>query len=196
MAHQHVLQPWDEKALAALDAGQIDSALDALVQGYQQIVLAYCIATMGDAAIGEEVALDVFGSIWQALPGFRRESSFRTWIFAIARNTCIKRMGIRGRLRRIFVYGIDKTFVKAQPDLSGSPEEVMMKQQQGERLQHALEKLTRKDRDLITMVYFEGLSLEAIAKRRSQGRETVRQALLKAQQKLKQILDRYDHGIP
>jgi hypothetical protein len=39
------------------------------------------------------------------------------------------------------------------------------------------------------MLYFEGLSLEAIAKRRSQGRETVRQELLKVQQKLKQIID-------
>jgi RNA polymerase sigma-70 factor (ECF subfamily) len=189
MAHQHVLQPWDEKALAALNAGQIDNALDALVQGYKQIVLAYCIATMGDYALGEEVALDVFGAIWQALPGFKRESSFRTWILAIARNTCIKRMGIRGRLRRIFVYGIGKTLVEAQLDPADSPEEVMIKQQQGERLLHALEKLTRKDRDLITMLYFEGLSLEAIAKRRSQGRETVRQELLKVQQKLKQIID-------
>jgi RNA polymerase sigma-70 factor (ECF subfamily) len=189
MANQNVIQPWDEKALAALNAGQIESALDALVRGYQQIVLAYCIAMMRDYAIGEEVALDVFEAILEALPGFRRESSFRTWILAIARNTCMKRIGIIGRLRRMFVYGIDKTLMEAQPDPSDSPEEVMIKQQQSERLLHALEKLTRKDRDLILMLYFEGLSLEAIAKRRSQGRETVRQELLKVQQKLKQLID-------
>jgi RNA polymerase sigma-70 factor, ECF subfamily len=188
MANQKAIQPWDEKALAALNAGQIDSALDALVQGYQKIVLAYCIATMGDYALGEEVALEVFDAIWRALPGFKRESSFLTWL-AIARNTCMKRMGIIGRLRRIFVYGIDKTLVEAQPDPSDSLEEVVIKQQQVERLLRALEKLPRKDRDLLIMLYFEGLSLEAIAKRRSQGRETVRQELLKVQQKLKQIID-------
>jgi RNA polymerase sigma-70 factor (ECF subfamily) len=189
MANQKAIQPWDEKALAALNAGQIDSALDALVQGYQKIVLAYCIATMGDYALGEEVALEVFDAIWRALPGFKRESSFLTWMVAIARNTCMKRMGIIGRLRRIFVYGIDKTLVEAQPDPSDSLEEVVIKQQQVERLLRALEKLPRKDRDLLIMLYFEGLSLEAIAKRRSQGRETVRQELLKVQQKLKQIID-------
>ncbi len=189
MANQNVIQPWDEKAIAALNAGQIESALDVLVQGYQQIVLAYCIATMGDYAIGEEVALEVFDAIWRALPGFKRESSFLTWMLAIAHNTCMKRIGIIGRLRRIFVYGIDKTIMETQPDPSDSPEEVMIKQQQVERLLRALEKLTRKDRDLIIMLYFEGLSLEAIAKRRSQGRETVRQELLKVQQKLKQIID-------
>jgi len=189
MAIQNVIQPWDEKALAALNAGQIDRAFDALVQGYQKRVLAYCIATMGDYAIGEEVALEVCDALWRALPGFKREASFLTWILAIARNTCIKRRGIIGRLRRTFVYGIDKTIAEAQPDPADSPEEVVIKQQQVERLLHALEKLTRKDRDLIIMLYFEGLSLEAIAKRRSQGRETVRQALLKAQQKLKQSID-------
>jgi RNA polymerase sigma-70 factor (ECF subfamily) len=189
MANQNVIQPWDEKALAALDAGQIDSALDALIQAYQKDVLAYCIAMTRDYAIGEEMALEVFDAIWRALPSFRRESSFRTWILAIAHNTCMKRIGIIGRLRRIFVYGIDKSIAEAQPDPSDSPEEVVIKQQQVERLLHALEKLTRKDRDLIIMLYFEGLSLEAIAKRRSQGRETVRQELLKVQQKLKQIID-------
>jgi RNA polymerase sigma-70 factor, ECF subfamily len=165
MANQNAIQPWDEKALAALNAGQIDRAFDALVQGYQKNVLAYCIATMGDSAIGEEVALEVFDAIWRALPGFKRESSFLTWMLAIARNTCMKRRGIIGRLRRIFVYGIDKTITEDQPDPSDSPEEVVIKQQQVERLLHAIEKLTRKDRDLIIMLYFEGLSLEAIAKR-------------------------------
>ena len=189
MVTQHAIQPWDEKALVALNAGQIERAFDVLVQGYQQRVLAYCIATMGDYAIGEEVALDVCEALWRALPGFKRESSFLTWILAIARNTCLKRRGILGRLRRTFVYDIDNTLLEAQPDPADSPEEVVSKQQQVERLLHALAKLTRKDRDLLIMLYFEGLSLEAIAQRRSQGRETVRQALLKAQQQLKQILD-------
>jgi RNA polymerase sigma-70 factor (ECF subfamily) len=135
------------------------------------------------------VAVEVFAAMWRALPGFKQESSFRTWILAIARNTCMKRWGIRGHLRRIFVYGIDKSIAETQPDPSDSPEEGMIKHQQAERLRHALEKLTRKDRDLIIMHYFEEVSLEAIAKRRSQGRETVRQALLKAQQKLKQMID-------
>jgi RNA polymerase sigma factor (sigma-70 family) len=131
----------------------------------------------------------VCDALWRALPGFKREASFLTWILAIARNTCMKHRGIIGRLRRTFVYGIDKTLAESQPDPADSPEEVVIKQQQVERLLHALEKLTRKDRDLLIMLYFEGLSLEAIAKRRSQGRETVRQALLKAQQKLKQSID-------
>ena len=189
MAQQNAIQPWDEKALAALSAGQIESAFHALVHGYEQLVLAYCIATMGEYASGKEVAVEVFAALWRALPGFKQEASFRTWILAIAHHTCLKRRGTIGRLRRLFVYGIDKTIIEAQPDPSDSLEEDLIKHQQAQRLRHALAKLTRKDRDLILMHYFDELSLEAIAKRRSQGRETVRQALLKAQHKLKQMID-------
>jgi RNA polymerase sigma-70 factor (ECF subfamily) len=194
MTHQAALQPWDEKALAALRAGQLESAFHALVQGYEQLVLAYCIATMGEYASGKEVAVDVFAALWQALPGFKQESSVRTWILAIAHHTCLKRRGTLGRLRRVFVSGIDQTILDAQPDPADSLEADMIKHQQAQRLRHALAHLTRKDRDLISMHYFEALSLDAIAKRRSQGRETVRQALLKAQYKLKQMLDESHHG--
>ena len=65
MANQKAIQSWDEKALVALDAGQIDSALDALIQAYQKDVLAYCIAITRDYAIGEEMALEVFDAIWK-----------------------------------------------------------------------------------------------------------------------------------
>jgi RNA polymerase sigma-70 factor (ECF subfamily) len=188
MAKQNARQPWDEKALAALHAGQLESGFTALVHGYAQLVLAYCIATMGEEALGQEVAVEVFAALWRALAGFKQESSFQTWILAIARHLCWKRRGTIGRLRRWFVSGIDTTLIDTPPDAADSPEEDRSKQQQAERLRRALEQLTRKDRDLISMHYFEALSLEAMAKRRSQGTEAVRQALFKAQYTLKQII--------
>ena len=68
-----------------------------------------------------------------------------------------------------------------------------MKQQQAARLRHALEKLRRKERDLLSMYYIEELSLEKIAERYSVARETVRQQLTDAQQKLKRMMSSYDY---
>jgi len=189
MENQDALPPWEEKALAALDAGEIDQALNALVEGCGRAILAYCSARIGDDEIANDVAQEVFAAIWKALPGFRRESSLRTWIFVIAHNRCAKRMGIIGRFRCLFSYGIDKIVEEAQPDPSDSLEEAVIKQQQAERLRRALEKLKQKERALITMYYMEELSLEEIAERYSVSRETVRQQLLKAQQKCKQLMD-------
>ena len=189
MANQDTVPPWEEKVLAALDAGEIDQALNALIAECGQAILAYCLARLGDDAIAHDVAQDVFVAVWQALPGFRREASLRTWLFVIAHNRCAKRRESLGRFRRLFSSGLDKIVEEAQPDPADPPEEAVLKHQQAERLRRALAKLKRKERDLLTMYYMEELSLEKIAERYSVARETVRQQLIKAQQKCKQLMD-------
>jgi RNA polymerase sigma-70 factor, ECF subfamily len=91
MANQDTLPAWEEKALAALDTGEIDKALNALITGCGQAILAYCLARLGDEAIANDVAQEVFAAAWEALPDFRRESSLRTWIFVIAHHRCANR---------------------------------------------------------------------------------------------------------
>jgi RNA polymerase sigma-70 factor (ECF subfamily) len=188
MASQDTSPTWEEQALAALDAGEIDQALTALIAGYSQAILAYCLARLGDAALAHDVAQDVFVAVWHALPGFRREASLRTWLFVIAHHRCAKRRASLGRFRRLFASGLDTTVVQAQPDPADPPEETVLKQQQAERLRRALGKLRHKERDLLTMYYIEELSLDRIAARYSVSRGTVRKQLVEAQEKLKRIM--------
>jgi RNA polymerase sigma-70 factor (ECF subfamily) len=151
MENQDAFPPWEEKALAALDTGKIDKALNALVEGCGRDILAYCIVRLGDNEIANDVAQEVFVAIWEALPSFRRESSLRTWIFVIAHHRCANRRRTIRRFGRIFSYGIDKTEQGDQPDPVDPPEAAVIKRQQAERLRHALEKLRRKERDLLIM---------------------------------------------
>src|ERR1700687_3118648 len=101
MDKQNAVPLWETQALAALDAGQIDQALTALVDGCGRAILAYCLARLGDEGIAQDGAEDVFVAIWKALPGFRRESSLRTWIFVIAHHRCAHRRGLLARLRSL-----------------------------------------------------------------------------------------------
>jgi RNA polymerase sigma-70 factor (ECF subfamily) len=181
---------WDKKALAALDVGQYDAALSALIHGYQQTVLGYCIAKLGDRDGALDVAQDVFEAVGKALPRFRRESPFLAWILRIARNRCSNCRRTLGRSRRIFSYGIDKSQWEAQPDPADSPEMAVIKQQQAQRLQRALAKLQRKEREILFLYHIEGLPLQEIADHYSVARETLRQNLIKAQEKLKRLITR------
>ena len=189
MAHQDTLSAWEEKALAALDTGETDQALNALIAGCGQAILAYCIARLGDEAIANDVAQEVFAAAWEALPDFRRESSLRTWIFVIAHHRCANRRRTIGRFRRIFSQGIDETVEEAQPDPADLPEAAVIKRQQAEQVRRALGRLRRKERDLLTMYYIEELSLDKIAERYSVSRGTVSRQLLEAQQKLKRMVN-------
>jgi RNA polymerase sigma-70 factor (ECF subfamily) len=189
MANQDALPLWEEKALAALDTGETDKALNALIAECGQAILAYCTARLGDEAIANDVAQEVFAAAWEALPDFRRESSLRTWIFAIAHHRCANRRRTLGRFRRIFSQGIDETVEEAQPDPTDLPEAAVIKRQQAEQVWRALGKLRRKERDLLTMYYIEELSLDKIAERYSVSRGTVSKQLVEAQQKFKRIID-------
>src|SRR5215475_9782023 len=170
MADQDTLPAWEEQALAALDAGEIDQALTALIAGCGQAILAYCLGRLGDTALAHDVAQDVFVAVWQALPNFRRESSLRTWLFVIAHHRCATHRASLKRFRRVFSSGLDTTVETAQPDPADPPEEAVLKHQQAERVRRALGKLRRKERDLLTMYYIEELSLDKIAKRYSVSR--------------------------
>ena len=91
-------QAGDDQVQRLIAQGDYRAALEALVRGYQHLIVRHCTAMLGDAAHGEEVAQEVFLGAYAALPRFRREASVRTWLLAIARKQCLK--ALRDRRRR------------------------------------------------------------------------------------------------
>jgi RNA polymerase sigma-70 factor (ECF subfamily) len=70
-----------------------DSAFNQLLASYQGKVLRLCYAMLGNRALAEETAQEVFLRIWRGLGAFRGESSPSTWVYAITRNACITAQG-------------------------------------------------------------------------------------------------------
>jgi RNA polymerase sigma-70 factor (ECF subfamily) len=191
------LEPWDAKVLTALAAGEMDQAFDALFHGYQDAVVGYCIGMLGHGAEGEEVAQKVFLAAWDALPRFEQRSTVRTWLFAIARRQCLRHLGIRGRLTRLYERCRDDIMRISQPDAPDSPEverldseAEALAQQRLMQLPHSLKQLRTQDRKLLMMRYYEDLSRADIAARLWVSETTVRRRLHTAEARLKQQLAR------
>jgi RNA polymerase sigma-70 factor, ECF subfamily len=70
-----------------------DGAFEQLLARYQAKVLRLCYAMLGNRALAEETAQEVFLRIWRGLGAFRGDSSLSTWIYAIARNACLTAKG-------------------------------------------------------------------------------------------------------
>ncbi|SRR5258705_9424405 len=70
----------------AFCAGDFRAATERAVQGYGPEVMSFLLALLRD----EDEAADVFSNfcenLWEGIRTFRRDSSFRTWVYAIARN--------------------------------------------------------------------------------------------------------------
>jgi len=74
----------EPRILALLDAGDLSGSATEALRGYGPQILGYLTAVMRN----EDDAHDVFSQfaedLWRGLPGFRRESSIRTWAFRLA----------------------------------------------------------------------------------------------------------------
>jgi RNA polymerase sigma-70 factor (ECF subfamily) len=85
---------------------------------YQDKVFRLCCAMLGNRALAEETAQDVFLRVWKALPGYRGESSLSTWIYSIARNACFTAMKKRSARRHDF--SLDLPAVRHEAEIAAA----------------------------------------------------------------------------
>jgi RNA polymerase sigma-70 factor, ECF subfamily len=84
----------------ALQAGAGHSeALGGFVEAGYQEVWRLCAGLVSEAA-ADDLCQETFARAVKALPGFRAESSARTWLLSIARRTCADELRARSRRRR------------------------------------------------------------------------------------------------
>ena len=79
-------------------AGERD-AYATLVRAHQARLLRLCVSLLGDAVFAEDAAQEIFFKAYQALPSFRGQSAFSTWLYRIAANHCLDLLRKRRRER-------------------------------------------------------------------------------------------------
>jgi RNA polymerase sigma-70 factor (ECF subfamily) len=139
------------------DMERDDSAFEQLLAKYQGKVLGLCYAMLGDRALAEETAQEVFLRIWRGLGAFRGESSPSTWIYAIARNASLT---ARGRLKAAATDSLD------DPDVLRRAHRHQLRQ--SGRAPRAdvigwLAELPEPQRQALTLFYLEEKSYDEVA---------------------------------
>ena len=62
--------------------------IEEIIDLYGDDILRLCLLYMGDKQLAEDAFQETFVKAWKYLPGFRGESSVKTWVSHIAVNTC------------------------------------------------------------------------------------------------------------
>ncbi len=151
-------QPDLEQSIKSLIAsGDIRLAAEQLVTCYGSEVLGRCANLVGDHAIAEDLAQEVFGRALAGLSGFRGESTLRTWLFTIVRNVCIDHH--RRAAGSAWIRDEDAD-AEAQPD-----ERPILIDLMGDREQvgRALDALEETERALVVLRYVHGLGYPELA---------------------------------
>src|SRR5437763_11250921 len=79
----------DEDVQELLGRRAYTAAFEQLLALYEKKVFGMALAFLKDAARAEEVTQDVFLKLWQALPAYDGRAAPGTWLYTIARNTCL-----------------------------------------------------------------------------------------------------------
>ena len=160
------------------------SAFDALVLKYQHKVLKLVQRYVRDPAEAEDVTQDAFIKAYRALPGFRGDSAFYTWLYRIAINTA-KNALVSSR-RRPMTYDFDGE--GNGPDLSqrlrdpDTPERLLLTDEIRATVNRAIDNLPEDLRTAIVLRELEGLSYEDIARTMDCPVGTVRSRIFRARE--------------
>lgn len=158
-------------------------AFDLLVLKYQQKVSNLISRYIRDSSEVMDVAQESFIKAYRALPGFRGESAFYTWLYRIAVNTVKNHLVAQGRRPP----GDDvEAEVAEQMDMGGrlresaTPERLLLSDEMARTIQSALDDLPDDLRTAIVLREFEGMSYEEIATAMDCPIGTVRSRIFRA----------------
>ena len=158
------LSDGDDKLVKRAKKGD-SRAFDLLVLKYQGRVAQLVSRYLNNTAEVEDVTQEAFIKAYRALPNFRGDSAFYTWLYRIAANAAKNHLVALGR-RPSSDVALDDSQVFDVPGClkdHESPDEVIMGQQLEALISRTIEELPVELRAALTLREFEGLSYEEIA---------------------------------
>jgi RNA polymerase sigma-70 factor (ECF subfamily) len=173
------------------------AAFNLLIVKYQRKIFRLLSRLIRDQAEIEDVAQEAFIKAYRALPNFRGESAFYTWLYRIAINTAKNHLVSQGRRAPTSTAAdIDdaETFDDGDHlrDLN-TPDSMLVTKQVAEAVNRAIDQLPEDLRTAIVLRELEGLSYEEIAESMQCPIGTVRSRIFRAREaiavELKPILD-------
>jgi RNA polymerase sigma-70 factor, ECF subfamily len=161
-------------------------AFDLLVTKYQRKLGRLLSRFIRDPAEVEDVAQEAFIKAYRALPSFRGDSAFYTWLYRIGINTAKNYLVALGR-RAPTVTEFDSDEAESfeggeQLRDINTPESMLMSKEIGSTVNAAMEDLPEDLRTAITLREIEGLSYEEIASIMNCPIGTVRSRIFRARE--------------
>lgn len=179
-------------------------AFDLLVSKYQRRLGRLLMRWVRDPSEVQDVVQETFIKAYRALPTFRGESAFYTWLYRIGVNAAKNYLAARGRRVQIVAGtgGGDEEMESLEDSDQvqdvNTPESVLLSREIGAAISDAMDALPEELRTAITLREIEGLSYEEIAAIMNCPIGTVRSRIFRAREaiaaRLRPLLDKTKDG--
>jgi RNA polymerase sigma-70 factor (ECF subfamily) len=163
------------------------NAFDVLVRKYQFKIIKLISRYVHDPNEAMDVAQEAFLKAYRALPGFRGESAFYTWLYRIAINTAKNYLVAQGRRppgSDIDAHDAEQYEGQSLLKEYETPERLLLKDEIEATVFKAIEDLPEDLRTAITLRELEGMSYEEIAQAMGCPIGTVRSRIFRARESI------------
>jgi RNA polymerase sigma-70 factor, ECF subfamily len=196
----HLAQDTDQELVKRVQKGD-QAAFDMLFARYQVRIINLISRYVRDADEVRDVAQEAFIKAYRAIPRFRGDSQFYTWLYRIAINTAKNHLVSRSRRPPSSDVDIEDADYRDDADMlrdSEDPESALARDQLQSTIHDALTQLPDDLRSALTLREFDGLSYEQIADILECPVGTVRSRIFRARefvdQRIRPLLDNTDES--
>jgi RNA polymerase sigma-70 factor (ECF subfamily) len=187
----------DETALIKAYQQGDKRAAEAIFRRYHPMVHALATRMLGNAAEVDDAVQEAFIRAFRGLKTFRGDSSLKTWLYRVATNVCLTQAD---KIKRTQPYdslddplGEDGGETRGSQIPSGgrSPDETLLGEELGDKIQAALDRLSPEFRAVLILRDVEGLSYEEVAATTGANLGTVKSRLARARTQAMRWLKEY-----
>ncbi len=193
----------DEELVGMFQDGR-ETAFDELVRRYQDYIYRTIYYQVSDHDRANDLAQQTFVNAYEGLSDFEGRSSFKTWIYRIARNLCYSEHRRRARDREQPV----GTFLPGRSDEDGEtafpepehssnpPDDNVAAEEKKEIVRSVIRSLDEDFCTILTLRELEGHSYDEMAELLEIPVGTVRSRLYRAREAFREVLEeRYGHEL-
>jgi RNA polymerase sigma-70 factor (ECF subfamily) len=131
------------------------AAFDELYRRYARPVFGLALRRLGDRSRAEDAVQETFASVWRAARSYHPERGpGAPWLYAVARNAIVDRSRVRWE---------PPMEAPDQPELAAGPLERAEQSWVAWRVHRALEELPEREREVVALAYWSGLSQTEVA---------------------------------
>ena len=152
--------------------------LDSVITRWEKTMLRLCFAFLGDTALAEDAVQETFFKAWKGYDRFRGEAEEKTWLTRIAVNTC------KDLLKSAWARNTDRSVT---PDTL--PEGSVPFDERDDTVTRAVMSLPAGLKEVTLLHWYQGMTLEEMARVLRLPRSTINYRLKKAKAILRKELE-------
>lgn len=153
----------DEELVARSIEGDKDS-FNQLITRWERPIYALAYRVIGREEDARDVCQDTFLRAYRALPGFKGQAKFSSWLYRIALNLCRDWIRKQRRTRTVpMPEGVDLVELASEQGPVESIEDLVARRQMSAAVAQAMEQLPDEQRTAIILKEYHGLTFQEIA---------------------------------